>query len=334
MIAKKCLGLVLVATLLLQVSCGSDEGGESDDNETLVIEADSGSGDAGDTGSQCGECSTPRPSCDNDVAVSYDVSCVDGSCQLGDEQREDCAAVGQVCSDGACVDPADPCANVSCTTPQSSCEGDILQEVEGTSTCNPDNGQCEGTTTTSTDCTEQGQICVDAECIAPPKRVFISAGQYTGDLRTAGGAATGHEGADALCATEAAAASLGGNWKAWISGEVDAVDRIEDVGPWYLVDNEQLVANNLAQLVTSGPQTNIDTKPDGTEIASGPSFDWNVWTGTRTNGRKTQDTCANWTSESESVIGISGYGDNTSSDWTDGLDFGCDMDFRLFCFEQ
>src|SRR5688500_4322657 len=87
---------------------------------------------------------------------------------------------------------------------------------------------------------------------ADAKRIFVTSLGYTGDRTTAGGAATGWQGADALCDLAAAGAALGGAWVAWASDSgTNAIDRIMDVGPWYFVDGATLVFNNKANLATS-----------------------------------------------------------------------------------
>jgi hypothetical protein len=157
------------------------------------------------------------------------------------------------------------------------------------------------------------------------KRVFVTSVTYSGNL---GGIA----GADAKCATAAAAQTLGGTWKAWISsGSVNAIDRINDVGPWYLVNGVQKVFNNKANLSTT-PLTAID------EDESGSQPSWigldGMWTGTNAGVASGND-CFGWTSELNTDLG------STSSPTTDqswgGSSAGnidCDQPEALICFEQ
>ncbi len=55
-----------------------------------------------------------------------------------------------------------------------------------------------------------------ADAKAPPgaKRVFVTAGTYTANLKLEGNGATGPDGADKLCNKEAQTSGLGGTWKA------------------------------------------------------------------------------------------------------------------------
>src|SRR5262245_2730644 len=104
------------------------------------------------------------------------------------------------------------------------------------------------------DATADAPVLVDAgPCFPSGKRIFVTSTPYTGDLKTNGAGMTGLHGADNLCGLAATAAGLGGTWTAWLSSStVDAIDRINDVGPWYLVDRCTLVFNNKASIVTSG----------------------------------------------------------------------------------
>src|SRR5947207_2454473 len=49
------------------------------------------------------------------------------------------------------------------------------------------------------------------------KRVFVTSGTWTGDLKTHGGGTDGLDGANKLCQGAATAAALGGTWVAWLS---------------------------------------------------------------------------------------------------------------------
>jgi len=77
------------------------------------------------------------------------------------------------------------------------------------------------------------------------KRIFVTKATYNGNMG-------GLTGADNLCNSSAAAAGLGGTWKAWLSdASSDAINRIIDVGPWYLIDGSRKVFENKNNLTTS-----------------------------------------------------------------------------------
>lgn len=83
------------------------------------------------------------------------------------------------------------------------------------------------------------------------KRVFITRSEYTGDLKSHGEANDGLAGADSLCSLAAKGADLGGQWRAYLSSStISAVDRLQDVGPWYTVNRIRRVFNNIENLQT------------------------------------------------------------------------------------
>lgn len=167
--------------------------------------------------------------------------------------------------------------------------------------------------------------------IANAKRVFITSATYSGDLATEGGGTSGLDGADKLCAQAAATTMLGGTWKAWLStGAVDAIDRISDVGAWYLIDRKTMVFAIKASLTHTTPLSPIAMDETG---ASNKYRD--VWTGTTSAGRVNAGfDCSSWTRGTalgpEGEIGAP-YIDQM---WTEGPTHDCSMAASLYCFEQ
>jgi hypothetical protein len=153
------------------------------------------------------------------------------------------------------------------------------------------------------------------------KRFFVTATTYSGNL---GGLA----GADAKCNTAALGAALGGTWKAWLSdGSNNAVDRINEVGPWFDVHGTK-VFNNKANLATI-PLAQLDFTEQGNQVLSTTS----VWTGTASGGTKASLSCMGWSSSFGGDYGH--YGSiNSTSGWTDSFDGTCDTVRRLYCIEQ
>jgi hypothetical protein len=182
-----------------------------------------------------------------------------------------------------------------------------------------------GSSSTGGDGTSTGSGSGGAGSGAGVKRVFVTSVTFSGNLG-------GVTGADAKCATAAEAQTLGGTWKAWISsGSVNAIDRINDVGPWYLVNGIQKVFNNKANLSTT-PLVAIDEDESGSQ-PSWMGLD-GMWTGTST-GTASGNDCFGWTSALTTDLGT------TSSPTTDqswggssagGID--CDQPEALICFEQ
>jgi hypothetical protein len=164
------------------------------------------------------------------------------------------------------------------------------------------------------------------------KRVFATSTTYNGDLKTAGGGADGLDGGDKLCQTRADAASLGGSWKAWLSSTtVDAIDRLPDVGPWYLIDRCTMVFQSKTAITQSDPMVAIHRNELGVTAAT-PGF----WTGTDSDGTRDSDRCLDWTSAASTEDGAVGGGAASFLPglWSSFLPSSCDMAMRLICFEQ
>ena len=156
--------------------------------------------------------------------------------------------------------------------------------------------------------------------IAPEgrKRVFVTSASFTGDL---GGLAGG----DAKCSSAAAAAALGGTFRAWLSdATTDAVDRITHPGPWFLVDTTSRVFNSKAELAAQ-PMVPIIVTETGAAI----SFGATVWTGTESDGTASTVTCTNWSSTS----GTGRIGQVSTNAWTSAASNSCTTPSRLYCFE-
>jgi hypothetical protein len=163
---------------------------------------------------------------------------------------------------------------------------------------------------------------------SPPavKRVFVTSSQYDGDLARLGGG-------DKLCQQIATEARLGGTWKAWLSiGGANAIDRIADVAPWYLVDGVTKVFATKAQL-RARPTVIINQDESGTVIDPMMTAvsDLVVETGTR-NGGAAGAECGGWTNNG---MGTYGFLDLPEY-WTEYADGNCAVSSnkRLYCFEQ
>ncbi len=160
----------------------------------------------------------------------------------------------------------------------------------------------------------------------PVKRVFVTSSQYDGNLAPLGGG-------DRLCQQIAMEARLGGTWKAWLSiGGVNAIDRIADVAPWYLVDGVTKVFATKAQL-RGRPTVIINQDENGMVIdpmTLGPG-DLVVQTGTRNGGISGAD-CGAWTNTGQGTYGFL----DLPEYWTEYADGGCAVsnNKRLYCIEQ
>ena len=109
-------------------------------------------------------CATPPLAvCDGNTRIRY---AAPGTCDLGacafDPIETDCAATGDVCVNGLCVDPcvtSDPCT----TPPDATCRGDVAVSFAGPATCT--GGACDWVETTD-DCAARGEVCDDGSCSA------------------------------------------------------------------------------------------------------------------------------------------------------------------------
>lgn len=93
------------------------------------------------------------------MIVSFPAECADSECMFT-ETPFDCTADGDVCSEGACVDP---CVGVICDTPPADfCAGTVAVEFEGLGTC--EDGDC-SYVPVNNDCTDLGLDCLGGECL-------------------------------------------------------------------------------------------------------------------------------------------------------------------------
>jgi hypothetical protein len=160
------------------------------------------------------------------------------------------------------------------------------------------------------------------------KRVFITAGSWNGDLKTAGGGSDGLDGANKLCQTAATNATLGGTWVAWLSDSThDAKDRIADVGPWYRIDGMMVFANKAA--LTGHPMVAISVTETGGTPTGSAQF---PFTGTLDGGTKDTNLCGDWTVTTGN--GRCGVYNATNNNWTQGSALSCGVSYSLYCFEQ
>ncbi len=139
--------------------------------------------------------------------------------------------------------------------------------------------------------------------------------------------------ADALCQYLADNVALGGTWTAFVSGVtssnvlVGAVDRIPEVGPWYLVDRTTRIFSSKQAFFSAHPE--IDRTETGATVTS-PTL---VWTGTTTTGTASSNRCIDWADDQVTVLGTCGDSTSTSTSWMSTTDEPCSTSGRLYCFE-
>jgi len=247
----------------------------------------------------------PPTSCTPDCGTSvcgFDPMCgtLDcGSC-TGDTF---CDASGQ-CISTSCTPAADPCGTFDC--------GNVVNGTCGTANC----GSCSA-----------GFSCVSNSCVSANKFVFVSSGNFNGNLG-------GLSGADATCNSLASTAGLTGRtFVAWLSdGTTNAGDKILDAA-YFLVDGTTKVADSKTDLLDGSLDNAINTDENGLDISVENK---KVWTGTDEFGQAQEDTCSNWNSDSGGggQKGLSGRSTQTNDDWTNELDnSNCNQNLGLYCFQ-
>lgn len=132
--------------------------------------------------------------------------------------------------------------------------------------------------------------------------------------------------ADERCRLAAASANLEGSWRAWFSGDgpgENAIERIEDVGPWYALGTETIIFNNKAHLA------NLPLEPINQTEHGGTLPNVIVWTETDLGGTLSEDNCNAF---STGTVGLTLSKGET---WTmSDVVFCAQNTAHLYCFQQ
>lgn len=199
-----------------------------------------------------------------------------------------------------------------------------------------DSGGLESTGSTGdpepTSSDETGGATTDAgdPPVSERKRIFYFRNGTLGKIRESADTRPALAVADEDCTLGAEAMSWGGTWRAWLSSsQVDAIDRIADVGPWYRTDRETLLFASKAEL-TLGPRAPIDLTFDD------PARDDDVlfWSGTDLDGRRTADNCTDWTVYNVPAVATVGRADVAGAAWVATEPLPCSNYLALLCIEQ
>ena len=153
--------------------------------------------------------------------------------------------------------------------------------------------------------------------------IFVTTGAHRADLG-------GTSGADALCASEASAAGLPGEFKAWLSTIDSAVaDRMTRSSVPYVRTDGARIADDWDDLTDRMIQSFINLDPSGVERAG------DVWTGTLPNGLSNMEggDCEGFTSGTGGVA-LCGSTRSINEGWTASRLPSCDTPLRLYCIEQ
>lgn len=166
--------------------------------------------------------------------------------------------------------------------------------------------------------------------MAERKRIFYFRNGTLGKIRDSADTRPALAVADEDCSNGAAEMGMDGTWRAWLSSsQADAIDRVDDVGPWYRVDQETLLFATKAELML-GPRAPIDLTFDD----PGADDDVLFWTGTDLNGRHTADNCADWTVYMVPSVATVGRADAAGAAWIAAEPLLCSNYLALLCIEQ
>lgn len=172
------------------------------------------------------------------------------------------------------------------------------------------------------------QDSADGRTVSPPeerKRVFFLHSGTMGKIRDSSDRRPPLDVADEDCTLAAADRDLGGAWRAWLSSsEADAIERIDDVGPWFRVDRETLLFPDRAGF-RDGPIAEIvpEADPDRSQF----------WSGTLPDGTRSGENCDDWT-EYLGLSGTVGRVDVAGPSWATPESLYCGIYLALLCIEQ
>lgn len=163
----------------------------------------------------------------------------------------------------------------------------------------------------------------------PRLHIFVTSTTYNGDLQTAGGGATGFDGANNICNTLAAAgsttSSLPGQWKALLYNNNATV-----TGTTYYDtsanQNEIAIATGSDLVGKNAISSAIKYDENGAAIATSTS----VWT----NGNANTNDCGGWTVSTAGIYGGYGNLNSATATWFYSQRQYCSVPARLYCVQQ
>jgi hypothetical protein len=171
----------------------------------------------------------------------------------------------------------------------------------------------------------------ESDGAVPPKRVFVTRGQFTGDF---GGRAQ----ADAICASAAAGANRAGTFIAYLAEEDGGHPalRFPVDQTWVLLDGDATVVFTRSPARQTTPAKSIAFDEHGDRVSLDGGGDKFVWTGVVTPpSYPYEQTCNGWVTAGTA---FAGYGDVTSATatWQEqpATASECIQRYRLYCFER
>jgi hypothetical protein len=156
--------------------------------------------------------------------------------------------------------------------------------------------------------------------------IFTTPPSFTGNL---GGLA----GADAICASHAAAAQLTGAFVAFVStSTVDAADRLGGAQGWVRVDG-RMVARTRDELLSGMLRYPPRLDAFGQPVALSGFGTRFAHTGTDPSGKASAFHCADWTTDAASGSTMIGQPDGGHVNWMGGTTTSCNTQQSLYCLQ-
>lgn len=244
--------------------------------------------------------------------------CSNGKCVLG--KTVNCTMMKLACTPSGCM---------ACTV-DADC-GMPTQDSCKTPKCL--SGACEATNVPQgTDCASpngSGTCNASGTCLLG-KYVFVT-------TATVGSNFGGTQTADDKCQGIAQTAGLGGTWLSWTSDSNTSPSvRFTPslTGPYRLLNDSTIVANNWASLTSGGLIHGIDMTESHTPLSLSST---DVWTGTLPNGTYSGASCGDWKGASTGAAGgTAGLAGLATGSWTNAAPKACDGGSmaHIYCFQQ
>jgi len=170
------------------------------------------------------------------------------------------------------------------------------------------------------------QACEAGACVDGRRRVFATSTVHRGKL-------DGLAGADAICQARAAAAELGGVFKAYMVDNNTGLDRLEHPAvPFVRLDGVR-IADDWNDLADESLDATLSVDEFRQPVGG------NAWTGLRDVDGGGISSCNNWSFAGgeclkNGICGGAGETNMANDHWDGFYIFDCNSEFRLYCVEQ
>jgi hypothetical protein len=165
--------------------------------------------------------------------------------------------------------------------------------------------------------------------------IFFTDTLYDGDLETAGGGATGLEGADLICQAagdSGTSSPTGKKWRALITS-ASANGFYAQSRVWFFGEVQDVFDNTVTTDPNVWPWVLTNAVTYTEDGNSPPSY---IWTGSNSSGKAVgAASCTDWTSNLGAETAEEGYGPSSTSTWIDNTTTGtCDTSRAIYCVSE